>query len=172
MFRTNKIRRGQLEVNSGSMADIAFLLLIFFLVSTSLFKENGIDVILPPANAMLIPPESGQVLNVMLNGSDEVLVDNEIVLLKQLKPIVSKFIFETNAKKRDKAIISLKNGAQATYKNYIEVYDQTKQAIKDFRIRQAMDVYGKDISQLERQELEHLKTAFQVSISEIENNNE
>lgn len=170
MFRTNKTRRLQLEVNSGSMADIAFLLLIFFLVSTSIFKENGIDVILPPANAMLIPPESGQILNVMLNGSDKVLVEDEIVLLTQLKPIVVKFIFETKSKEKDKAIISLKNGEQATYKNYIEVYDQTKQAIKDFRISQAMDVYGKDITQLQKKEMEYLKSTFQVSISEIENN--
>ena len=100
MFRNNKIRRSQLEVNSGSMADIAFLLLIFFLVSTSIFKESGIDVILPPANAELVAPESGKVLSLILNGSDEILVDNEKVPLTMLKPHISKFISDTHEKKK------------------------------------------------------------------------
>ena len=72
-------------------------------------------------------------------------------------------------RKKNKAIISLKNGSTSTYKNYIEVYDQIKSAIKDFRIFQARDIYGKKIEALNQSQLNRLKETFEVSISEIDN---
>lgn len=74
--------RGSTEVNAGSMADIAFLLLIFFLVTTTIATDKGILNILPPKLDPNVPPPDIQknernIFNILINANDDLLVEGE-----------------------------------------------------------------------------------------------
>ncbi|MCO4821495.1 MAG: biopolymer transporter ExbD, partial [Flavobacteriaceae bacterium] len=80
-------KRSAPEVNAGSMADIAFLLLIFFLVTTTMEKDSGISRKLPPIEEseddVIIKQKN--IFTVLLNGKDQLLVEDEIMEVKDLK---------------------------------------------------------------------------------------
>ena len=76
------------EVNAGSMADIAFLLLIFFLVTTTIESDYGITRKLPPIQDENVEPpviKERNIFKVLINSSDELLVEDEIMELKILE---------------------------------------------------------------------------------------
>ena len=107
------------EVNAGSMADIAFLLLIFFLVTTTIDTDRGISIRLPPM------PEENQpendirikernVMKVLVNANDQLLVNGELLNVKDLKRRTKEFIDNPRrdpnlSESPTKAVISLKN---------------------------------------------------------------
>jgi len=81
-------KRKNPELNAGSMADIAFLLLIFFLVSTSMDMDKGIQVLLPAWTTEDPPPiifHDKEVLEVLVNGNDKVLLEGELSSLDKIK---------------------------------------------------------------------------------------
>lgn len=85
------------EINAGSMADIAFLLLIFFLVTTTMEVDAGIGVQLPLKLDNPIPPEDQpevierNVLEIMANSNDELLVEGDFIRIEELEDIVFDF---------------------------------------------------------------------------------
>ena len=82
------------RVIAGSMADIAFLLLIFFLVTTSLDAEAGLDRMLPPIDHPIppLPYQDKNILLVRVNQNNGIMVENEVVALKDLRTITSALI--------------------------------------------------------------------------------
>jgi biopolymer transport protein TolR len=82
------------KVNAGSMADIAFLLLIFFLVTTSIETDAGLDHMLPRETTDTIPPPIPQcnIFLILINGNDELLVDDEFTELKDLREMTIAFL--------------------------------------------------------------------------------
>ena len=81
------------EISAGSMADIAFLLLIFFLVSTTMNFDTGIMRRLPPpVDDEPTPYPIQNVLQVYVNSQDELMVDNEIIGIENLRSIVKDFL--------------------------------------------------------------------------------
>ena len=88
-------RRSAPEVNAGSMADIAFLLLIFFLVTTTLEKDNGIARQLPPIDKSEIEPPKIKKKNlfiVLVNKNDELLVNDNPMQLKDIRKSAIEFL--------------------------------------------------------------------------------
>lgn len=87
--------RGSQEVNAGSMADIAFLLLIFFLVTTQIATNKGMVMVLPPKKDEIIdvPLQERNILKIQINSSDKLLVENEILDdVSELREIVYDFV--------------------------------------------------------------------------------
>ena len=91
-------RREVPEINAGSMADIAFLLLIFWLVTTTIDSDEGVKRQLPPP----VPPDmeqqevkDGDVYNVRTNFRDELLVEKEVLSIEQLKDGAKDFLIAT-----------------------------------------------------------------------------
>jgi len=84
------------EINAGSMADIAFLLLIFFLVTTTMDSDSGITIKLPPweENLEQEPPviKARNVLEVLVNSSNQLLVEGEVMRVNQLRDKTKKCI--------------------------------------------------------------------------------
>jgi len=81
------------QVNAGSMADIAFLLLIFFLVTTTIETDKGLDRMLPSKNTPPPPPISQRnILPILINGEDQLLVNGDVVNISELKDIAVGFI--------------------------------------------------------------------------------
>ena len=87
-------RRQQVEVNAGSMADVAFLLLIFFLVATTIVNEKAFKQILPPHldEPIDVKVEDRNVLNVIVNNSNQVLVEEDVMQLQQIRSTAKAFI--------------------------------------------------------------------------------
>ncbi|MFS4493291.1 ExbD/TolR family protein [Maribacter sp. 2308TA10-17] len=154
------------QVNAGSMADIAFLLLIFFLVTTTIETDKGLDRKLPPSITTPPPPiPERNILPILINGQDQLMVDNEIIDLKDLKGITITFLDNGGASQEcdycqgqrdvkssdspDKAIVSLMSNRETTYGLYISVQNELVSAYNTLRNREAQRLYKTDFTALE-----------------------
>jgi biopolymer transport protein ExbD len=128
--------RGTPEVNSSSMADIAFLLLVFFLVTTTIPNDKGLLIQLPPADQEVEPQELHErnVFAVRINSADNLLVENEpLEDVYKLKEMIKEHVMNPNndPDKADTpldAVVSLKNDRGTSYERFISVLDQMKAA--------------------------------------------
>ncbi len=119
-IRERKARTG--AIPEGGMADIAFLLLVFFLVTTTIDMDKGVGIILP-AEGQEIEINKKNILNCLISASGAVLLGGEPVEMKNLSRKVQEEI-----KKNNNLIISVKAHEKAEYDVYIEVLDQLKTA--------------------------------------------
>ena len=120
-MRINRRFRGG-EIPTSSMADIAFLLLIFFLVTTTIDMDKGLGLVLPPKGDEKEIPKKN-ISNLLINAQGNVLLDKQPVQIRDLKRVVQEKITAN-----DKLIISVKAHPRAKYQVYINVLDQLKQA--------------------------------------------
>ena len=168
-------RKGAPEVNAGSMADIAFLLLIFFLVTTTIETDAGLDRMLPPIE----PPDTDVVIKqkniftVNINKNSQLLVEEQLMSLEDLKEAAMDFLDNGGAPSgspeycnyckgsRDasssdnpqKAIISLKNDRETKYSTYITVQNELVGAYNELRNREAQRKYKRDFTEMEAEYL-------------------
>lgn len=117
-----KIKKNSAEIPTSSLADMAFLLLIFFLVVTTISSDKGIDLTLPPEGDVKEIPK-GNITNILINDAGQILVDEEPRMLNQVKDIIKEKVT-----KNDKMIISVKTTRGTPYHIFIAVMDQLKQA--------------------------------------------
>lgn len=158
------MRRELPEINAGSMADIAFLLLIFFLVTTIIDTDKGIFTKLPRKEALIdpIPFKEKNILDIIINPNNELLVENEITDMSNLTEITKNFIdngggTDNNGKKctwckgaKDpassdhptKALIAIDACKNAEYRTYINVLDCVHSACAKLRDEYALNAYG------------------------------
>lgn len=169
-----KGRRLKNEVNAGSMADIAFLLLIFFLVTTTIEIDKGISVKLPPiVDAPPMTPPGKNVLSIKLNADNELLVEGEDAELSDLRERTIAFISNPNQLKslptRPKnAIISLQHDRSTKYNNYIAVYNELKAAYNHLWEEQAQKIYNKSFKGLDKEQIKQVRKVIPFVISEAE----
>ena len=118
-----KRRRSKLkQIPSASMADIAFLLLVFFLVTTTISMDKGIGQILPAIGEQLeVSPKN--ITKVLVNAAGQVLHDDEVVPMNQLRDRIRNMLAQN-----DKLIVSVKTHPQTRHQAYIDVLDQLNQA--------------------------------------------
>ena len=159
-------KRAAPEVNAGSMADIAFLLLIFFLVTTTIETDSGINRKLPPMEEsdedVIIKQKN--IFTVLLNGKDMLLVEDELMELKDLRAAAIEFLDNggdrscdycrgkkdpASSDNPDKAIISLKNERETSYKMYIAVQNELVAAYNELRDQRAQSLYGTSFTDME-----------------------
>lgn len=110
------------EIPTSSMADIAFLLLIFFLVTTTIDMDKGLGMVLP-AEGEEVEINKKNILNCLINSTGAVLLGGEPVEVKNLSRTVRQKLVEN-----DKLIISVKAHKSANYLDYVRVIDQLKMA--------------------------------------------
>jgi biopolymer transport protein ExbD len=120
MTRKRRIKGG--EIPTSSMADIAFLLLIFFLVTTTIDMDKGLGIVLP-AEGQEIEIKKKNILNCLINSSGQVLLGGDPTPIREINKVVRMKI-----KENDKLIISVKAHNKTPYKSYISVIDQLKMA--------------------------------------------
>lgn len=164
------------EINAGSMADIAFLLLIFFLVTTTMDSDSGITIKLPPhiEDVPEPPPiKKKNVLEVLVNSNNQLLVEEKLMRVEQLRAMTKKFI-TNNGKDPDlsdnpqKAVVSLKNDRATSYKTYIQVQNELKAAYREVREEYARNKYGRTFDQLAVDKQNEIVEMFPQKISEAE----
>ena len=156
------------EVNAGSMADIAFLLLIFFLVTTTIESNSGISVKLPPKQPENAPPpppvKEKNVLVVVVNKYNQLLINNQVKELKDVKQTALDFLDNNgdgtcahwrgarnplSSDNPDKAVISLRNDRETSYKTYIAVQNELIAAYNELRERERKRLYPNEVPYVE-----------------------
>lgn len=179
MGKTSSRDRLSNEINAGSMADIAFLLLIFFLVTTTIAEDKGVLVKLPIWSDQ--PPETQKmntrnVYSVLVNANNQLLVRGELMSINDLKDNTKLFI--SNPRKESdkaehptKAIISLKNDRGTKYNTYLTVYNELKAAYNELRNEEARKRFGKDFDFLTATRQKEIRADIPLVISEAEPTN-
>tara|TARA_B100000029_G_scaffold1221_1_gene1377 strand:+ start:328 stop:726 length:399 start_codon:yes stop_codon:yes gene_type:complete len=115
-------RRKLQEINSSSMADIAFLLLVFFLVTTTISMDKGISLVLPSeGNEMEV--NKSNIVNILVNESGKVLVDDKPSRIVDIKSIAEKRIANNK-----NVIFSVQTHPRTKYQIYLKVLDKLKEA--------------------------------------------
>ncbi len=173
-------RRENPEINAGSMADIAFLLLIFFLVTTTMDVDSGVSMKLPekpPKNYEPPKIKEKNIFQISINRNNELFVDGDVMELKDLKDATFKFIDngggignpmpgENRGKECDyctgsrdpessdhpnKAVISIESDRASDYETYITVQDELRRAYTELRNALSLKEYNKSFTEIEKE---------------------
>jgi biopolymer transport protein ExbD len=110
------------EVNSSSMADIAFLLLVFFLVTTTISMDKGINIILP-AEGSNKDVNKEDIINVVLAADGSIVFDEKQKKLTEIKSLI-----ENEIRKNNNMIFSIKTSPRSDYQDYVSLLDEFKKA--------------------------------------------
>jgi biopolymer transport protein ExbD len=110
------------EIPMASLADIAFLLLIFFLVTTTIDVDKGIGLTLP-GKGEETEVRSKNITNLFINSLNQVLLDNEVVPVYEVHTMITQKLQEN-----PNLIVSVKAARETTYETYIQVIDELKVA--------------------------------------------
>ena len=154
-------RRSSPQVNAGSMADIAFLLLIFFLVTTTIETDSGINRKLPPMDELIDPPiiKERNIFTVVVNKYNQLLVKENPMEINEIRKAAIEFLDNgagigeeecsyckgnkdpDSSDNPEKAVISLKNDRETSYKVYIAVQNELVAAYNQLRDREFRILY-------------------------------
>lgn len=185
-------RREAPEINGGSIADIAFMLLIFFIVATTMDVDSGIMRKLPEIQD---EPEKDidkikerDVFVVLINSNNQLLVENEFTDVRALREKAKEFIANPADKENlpakkevdvpffgtyrvSKQIISLQNDRGTKYETYIQVQNELTAAYSELRDEISMQKFGKPYGALETDQMKAVKKIYPMRISEAEPRN-
>ncbi len=177
------------ELNASSLADIAFLLLIFFLVATTMSTDTGLARMLPPIvpqNEDDAPPiKERNVFTVLLNYKNQLLVEGEWLDVSKLKEKAKEFIANpaddpTLPEKGEvdvplfgpymvsKGVISLQNDRGSQYQAYLQIQNELQAAYNELRDELAKTKFKKAYSECSDTEQDAIKKIYPQRISEAE----
>ena len=186
-------KRGMPGINSSSTADIAFMLLIFFLTTTSMDTDKGLARRLPP------PPDPNvkqnddlkvkerNVLQVRINKDNQLMVGSEYLEVSQLRAKAKEFIANPNDEENKPEkhvvnipllggdcmvaknhVISVTNDVGTSYQAYIDVQNELVAAYNELRNEKAKSAFGKDYAECDEDEQKAIREFFPQKISEAE----
>jgi len=155
------------SIPSSSMADIAFLLLIFFLVATVIDVDTGIGMTLPEISDLDPPPVSkDRMAAVLINENNDVLLDGKPISLFQIKVTLKpRIVSKIELPKRKKLIVSLKTDRKTVYNAYISALDQIKMAFFEVRDEYSNSRFGMKYNDLSEVGQKEVKDAIPIIIS-------
>lgn len=178
------------EVNSSSMADIAFLMLAFFLMTTTMEQDKGLMRRLPhmpdpTQKAENIQVNKRNLVEVRINSRNNLYAAGRPLDVSQLKDLIIEYLTnplnDENLPLREmkmienfgeypitQAVISLQNDRETTYDAYIKVQNELVKAINELRDDFSLQYYGKKYSQLDEDTQKIVTTAIPQQISEAE----
>ncbi|MCQ2351704.1 MAG: biopolymer transporter ExbD [Paludibacteraceae bacterium] len=182
------------EINSSSTADIAFLLLVFFLMTTTMAVNKGLSRRLPPPvpadqKTEDLKVKERNVFVVLINSENQLLVQNEYTDVKNLKEKAKEFILNANDDPNlpEKApvevdyfgtvmitkdhVISLQNDRGTSYSKYIEVQNELVAAYNELRNDLAQQKWAKNYDELNEDEQKAVQKVYPQKISEAEPKN-
>lgn len=127
-----KKKRVEAEIPTASMADIAFLLMIFFLVATTIDADAGIGMTLPPKleeNQEPPPVRERNMLKILVNAQGQVLIEDKLASVPQIREELKKHLTNNGvdpnyAESPQKAVVSIKTDCETAYNTYIQVLDE------------------------------------------------
>jgi len=183
-------RRELPEINAGSMADIAFLLLIFFLVTTTMDTDGGLTRKLPPIPEEPLDEEvkvkERNVFEILVNANDQLLVEEHLMLIGDLRLAAKEFIvsdplredmpefeptdipFFGQGYQVSKGIISLQNDRGTSYEMYIKVQNELVAAYNELRDELSLTQFATPYKDLPNDKVKAVRKVYPQRISEAE----
>ncbi len=181
------------EINAGSMADIAFLLLIFFLMTTTMDTDSGLARTMPPP----LPPQEEapppirerNVFEVLINANNQLLVEKKPMALRELKDAAKVFIdnpanLSTLPEKNEievpffgvipvttNAVISLQNDRGTQYQMYLAVQNELQAAYNELRDELSRSQFSTSFNDLDEERQKAIRMIYPQKISEAEPRN-
>jgi len=155
-----KVRNRIAEISSGPMADIAFLLLIFFLVTTTLDQDQGIKTNLPPLEG--IPDIAEKPIHIMVNGNGQILMNDESILIRDVRIALLELIGHNGTSKG----IQLSASDDVSYADYLNVYDAIRAAVRIARNRACNNLYGINYDALTTMQKGVIEDNYPLKVSE------
>lgn len=180
------------EVNAGSMADIAFLLLIFFLMTTTMDTDKGLSRVLPPPvpvdDTVTPPVKERNVFEILINARNLLLVEGNYMELRDLKEATKEFLknpmqLETLPEVEmveipligihpvTKAVISLQSDRGTQYQMYLNVQNELQAAINELREEVSREKFNKGYDDLNEEQQDAVRDIYPQRISEAEPRN-
>ena len=179
------------EINASSMADVAFLLLIFFLVATTMDIDSGLNRVLPPwSDKQQDAPDIKErnLMFVHVNKYDQIAVQGEVIDITMLKDRAKEFVLnradDKNMPEKEtkeialigkypvsKGVISLQNDRATSYEMYIKVQNELTRAFNEIRDELSTAHFGRAFAELEKQQQDAIVAAVPLKISEAEPQN-
>lgn len=173
-----KIKKGSskgAEIPTGSMADIAFLLLLFFLVATVIDVDTGIGISLPeyvpPEEQELVPLSKDRMAAINVNENGDVLLDKKIISIPQIKDaLVPRIVSKLELPKNKKLVVSIKVDRKTNYNLYIQTLDQVRTAYGEVKDQVSQDMFNMKYKELaDEQQKEVREKVYEIiSIAEPE----
>ncbi|MBK8946508.1 MAG: biopolymer transporter ExbD [Ignavibacteriae bacterium] len=162
MIADKKKTRPGGEFSAASMADITFLLLLFFLVTTNIDVDTGIGMVLPeyvPEDERIEQPLSkDRLVAILVNENGDVLLNNEIIAIPQIKDLLKERIkSKIDLPKNKKLVVSIKTDRETNYNIFIQTLDQVEIAFSEVREEYATSRWGKKVMDLTEEETDELK---------------
>lgn len=184
------------EINAGSMADIAFLLLIFFLVTTTIKQDSGILRKLPKKenHPTIADIKEKNILEIYINLKNEIMVDDQIVNLNDITKLTTDFLDngagkDANGKectwcegKKDptssdhpsKAVVLIETDRQTSYETFISVLDNVNKAYSFLRDRVSRNEYQISYAKLlkndeqDREKIKFVKDKYPLLLNDFQ----
>lgn len=176
------------EINATSTADIAFLLLVFFLATTTMNVDSGLYRKLPPyqeTNVEAPKVATRNVLRLLVNRDNMLSINDEITDVSALKDRTKEFILNVNNSEElpqkdlkeipffgkvevSKGIVSLQSDKGTSYRMYVAVQDQLTAAFNEMRNMKSNEKWGKDYSELDEEQQAAIRELIPTQISEAE----
>ena len=164
MFRRRRFEQIP-ELNTSSTADISFMLLIFFLVTSSMDTDKGLLRQLPPLPQEQTPPtdvRKDHVMQVTLDARDQLAIDGTLLTPRQLKEQIMTFV----AADRTEHVISIRTDRATTYEAYFRMQNAIVAAYVHLRDRYARERYGKGYGELVEEQRDEVNQYYPQRISE------
>ena len=151
------------------MADIAFLLLIFFLVATSIEPDKGIQVLLPEysENEAPVKIDDDRVLSIKINAWNQLMIEDQFVEISDVTEAVKTHVVEKINIDRQ-PIISILTDTSATYKIFLSVYDNVKRGYNELRQKLSREMYNRDFEHLDKPRKKTIIRRIPMIISEAD----
>jgi len=179
------------QLNTNSTADFSFLMLTFFLLTSSINTEQGIPRRLPPPSQQedktIVDINQRNVLTVLVNFKDELLVKHSLmdkaIPINQLKDIAKEFLANANNSPNlpekkitlidhigeyavSQGVISLTNDQSTTYSMYVQVQNELQRAVNELRDQVSVNYFGKQYEKLDTAMQRSIQKAVPMNISE------
>jgi len=162
MVNLKRKKREGGQFSAGSMADITFLLLLFFLVTTNIDVDTGIGLVLPeyvpPEERVDTPISPERLVTILVNANGDVLLNKEIIAIPQIaENLKEKIKSKINLPKNKKLIVSIKTDRETNYNIFMQTLDQVELAFNEVREEYSLGTFGKIIKDLTDEEYKDVR---------------
>ena len=174
MVQIKKKKEIEAKIPDAGMSDIVFLLLLFFLVSTTIDVDTGIGMSLPEydPDQIYVAISKERLVTVNINENGDVLLNGEVIAIPQISENLKERIeSKINLSSKKKLIVSIKTDRRTNYNLYIQALDQIKLAYSEVQKAYSQSAYGKKLEDLTPEEtkvVKYEKVPIIISIAEPE----
>ncbi len=129
LFEGKRFVPEEAEIPTSSMADIAFLLIIFFILTTTFAREKGIKFVLPEQKQQEVKLKKDKLIIVAINDQGKVFINDQPTTFEDLHDQIKKYLEEN-----DKRIVYIKTHEDAAYDYMIKAFDIAKQVYQEMKL--------------------------------------